>query len=52
MGAQETSLLVKALMRWRIHSEGVHVLFMELTFKENCPDLRNTKVTDIIYQLR
>jgi len=52
MGAYVASQLVKALMRRRIHVEGARVLIMGLTFKENCPDLRNTKVTDIINELR
>ena len=52
MGAYVASQLVKALMRRRIHVEGAKVLIMGLTFKENCPDLRNTKVVDIISELR
>lgn len=52
MGAYVASQLVKALMKRRIHVEGAKVLIMGLTFKENCPDLRNTKVIDIISELR
>jgi UDP-N-acetyl-D-galactosamine dehydrogenase len=52
MGAYVASQLVKALMKCRIHVEGARVLIMGLTFKENCPDLRNTKVVDIIQELR
>ena len=52
MGAYVASQLVKALMKRRIHVEGARVLIMGLTFKENCPDLRNTKVVDIISELR
>lgn len=52
MGAYVASQLVKALMKRRIHVEGSRVLIMGLTFKENCPDLRNTKVIDIINELR
>jgi UDP-N-acetyl-D-galactosamine dehydrogenase len=51
MGAYVASQLVKALMRKRIHVDGAKVLIMGLTFKENCPDLRNTKIVDIIAEL-
>ncbi len=51
MGAYVASQMVKALMKRRIHVEGAKVLVMGLTFKENCPDLRNTKVVDIISEL-
>lgn len=51
MGAYVASQLVKALMKRRIHVEGARVLIMGLTFKENCPDLRNTKVIDVINEL-
>jgi UDP-N-acetyl-D-galactosamine dehydrogenase len=52
MGAYVASQLVKAMMKQRIHVDGARVLIMGLTFKENCPDLRNTKVIDIIRELR
>jgi len=51
MGAYVVSQLVKAMLRKRIHVEGSRVLVMGLTFKEDCPDLRNTKVVDIISKL-
>lgn len=35
----------------RIQVEGAKVLVMGLTFKENCPDLRNTRVIDILAEL-
>lgn len=52
MGAYVASQLVKAMLKKRIHVEGSRVLVMGLTFKENCPDLRNTKVVDIIRELQ
>ncbi|MES2908413.1 MAG: Vi polysaccharide biosynthesis UDP-N-acetylglucosamine C-6 dehydrogenase TviB [Pseudomonadota bacterium] len=52
MGAYVASQMIKALMKRRIHVDGARVLIMGLTFKENCPDLRNTKVIDIIQELR
>jgi UDP-N-acetyl-D-galactosamine dehydrogenase len=51
MGAYVVSQLVKALLKRRIHVEGARVLVMGLTFKENCPDLRNTRVVDIVREL-
>lgn len=52
MGAYVVGQLVKALTKRRIQVEGARVLVMGLTFKENCPDLRNTKVVDIVRELQ
>jgi UDP-N-acetyl-D-galactosamine dehydrogenase len=52
MGQYVVSQLVKNMMKKRIHVEGARVLVMGLTFKENCPDLRNTKVVDIVSELQ
>lgn len=52
MGAYVVAQLVKAMTKKRIQVEGSKVLVMGLTFKENCPDLRNTRVVDIIAELR
>jgi len=52
MGKYVVSQLVKKMIKKRIHVEGANVLVMGLTFKENCPDLRNTKVVDIISELK
>ena len=51
MGAYVVSQLVKAMLRRRIHVDGARVLIMGLTFKENCPDLRNTRIVDIVQEL-
>jgi UDP-N-acetyl-D-glucosamine/UDP-N-acetyl-D-galactosamine dehydrogenase len=51
MGAYVAGQLVKAMLKKRIQVEGSRVLVMGLTFKENCPDLRNTRVVDIIHEL-
>ncbi|MFC4277071.1 Vi polysaccharide biosynthesis UDP-N-acetylglucosamine C-6 dehydrogenase TviB [Achromobacter aloeverae] len=51
MGSYVVSQLVKAMMRRRIHVQGARVLVMGLTFKENCPDLRNTRIVDIVREL-
>ncbi len=52
MGAYVASQLVKAMLKRRIQVDGAKVLVLGLTFKENCPDLRNTRVIDIIRELR
>lgn len=52
MGAYVASQLVKAMLKKRIHVEGARMLVMGLTFKENCPDLRNTRIVDIIAELK
>lgn len=52
MGKYVVSELVKKMLKQRIHVEGANVLVMGLTFKENCPDLRNTKVVDIVTELQ
>jgi UDP-N-acetyl-D-galactosamine dehydrogenase len=52
MGAYVVSQLVKAMMRRQIQVDGAHILVMGLTFKENCPDLRNTRVVDIVTELK
>ncbi len=52
MGAYVASQLIKAMMKKCIQVDGAKVLLMGLTFKENCPDLRNTKIIDIIAELR
>jgi UDP-N-acetyl-D-glucosamine/UDP-N-acetyl-D-galactosamine dehydrogenase len=51
MGAYVAGQLVKQLIKERIHAQGSQVLLLGLTFKENCPDLRNSRVIDIIHEL-
>jgi len=51
MGGYVVSQLVKAMTKRRIQVQGSRVLVMGLTFKENCPDLRNTRVVDIVKEL-
>ena len=51
MGAYVVSQLVKAMLKERIHVDGARVLIMGLAFKENCPDLRNTRIVDIVAEL-
>ena len=51
MGEYVVGQLVKAMLKKRIHVQGARILIMGLTFKENCPDLRNTRVVDIVQEL-
>lgn len=51
MGAYVASQLIKAMIHRGIDLRGSRVLILGLTFKENTPDLRNTKVVDIISEL-
>jgi UDP-N-acetyl-D-glucosamine/UDP-N-acetyl-D-galactosamine dehydrogenase len=48
MGSYVVSELVRLMTQRKIHIKGSRVLVMGLTFKENCPDIRNSKVVDVI----
>jgi UDP-N-acetyl-D-galactosamine dehydrogenase len=52
MGAHIASQVVRLMARKGINPVGARVLVMGLAFKENCPDLRNTRVIDIVSELR
>ncbi|MEL1251535.1 Vi polysaccharide biosynthesis UDP-N-acetylglucosamine C-6 dehydrogenase TviB [Aurantiacibacter gilvus] len=52
MGTYVAGELVKAMLRSNISVNGAKVLVLGLSFKENCPDLRNTRVVDVIDELR
>lgn len=51
MGSYVVSQLVKGMTKRRIQVQGSKVLVMGLAFKENCPDLRNTRIVDIVGEL-
>ena len=51
MGRYIASQVIKLMLKKRIHVAGSRILIMGLTFKENCPDLRNTAVVNIIKEL-
>ncbi|NOL50823.1 Vi polysaccharide biosynthesis UDP-N-acetylglucosamine C-6 dehydrogenase TviB [Pelistega suis] len=51
MGTYVVSQLVKAMTKRKIQVQGSRVLVMGLTFKENCPDVRNTRIVDIVKEL-
>src|SRR6516165_5846328 len=48
VAAQITRLMASK----RIHVKGARVLMLGITFKENCPDIRNSKVADVVRELR
>lgn len=51
MGRYIAERVAKLMTKKRIHIVGARILIMGLTFKENCPDLRNTRVIDIYQEL-
>jgi UDP-N-acetyl-D-galactosamine dehydrogenase len=51
MGAYIASEVVKLMIQDDIKVKGADVLVLGITFKENCPDVRNTKVVDVISSL-
>ncbi|MGF2735318.1 Vi polysaccharide biosynthesis UDP-N-acetylglucosamine C-6 dehydrogenase TviB [Marinobacter sp. DUT-1] len=51
MGPYAAAELVKAMIKKGLTIADSKVLVMGLTFKENCPDLRNTRVIDVIREL-
>jgi len=52
IGAFVAESVVKMMTKRKVHVVDSKVLIMGLTFKENCPDLRNTGVIDIIDELK
>ena len=50
MGKYIASRVIKLMLKKHIDMSEARILIMGLTFKENCPDLRNTKVVDIIHE--
>ncbi len=52
MGPYVAGKMVKSMLKKGIQVNGARVLVLGLTFKENCPDLRNTKVVDVINELQ
>ena len=51
MGRYIAGEVVRLMLGQRIHVNGSKVLVMGITFKENCPDIRNTRVVDIVREL-
>jgi UDP-N-acetyl-D-glucosamine/UDP-N-acetyl-D-galactosamine dehydrogenase len=43
--------IIKLMTAKRIHVKGARILVLGMTFKENCPDIRNSKVVDVVREL-
>lgn len=52
MGSYIAETVIKMMTKKRIVVVGANILVLGLTFKENCPDLRNTRAIDIIKELQ
>ncbi len=52
MGEYVASQVVKLMIKKGISVNGARLLMMGITFKENCPDVRNTKIVDVIHSLK
>lgn len=52
MGEYVASEVVKKMIKQGIQVKGSNILVLGITFKENCPDVRNTKVVDVIRELK
>jgi UDP-N-acetyl-D-glucosamine/UDP-N-acetyl-D-galactosamine dehydrogenase len=52
MGQYVATEIIRLMSNKRIHAKGARALVLGLTFKENCPDLRNSKVVDVVAELR
>lgn len=52
MGPYVADRLMRLMARARLNIVGSRILVLGLAFKENCPDVRNTKVVDVIAQLK
>lgn len=44
--------IVKTMLRKRLRVDGARILILGFTFKQNCPDVRNTKVFDLYNELK
>lgn len=52
MGQYVASEVIKLMVQHDLHIKNAKILILGITFKENCPDVRNTKVVDVIRQLQ
>ena len=52
MGQYVASEVIKKMIKQGIRVKGANILVLGITFKENCPDVRNTKVVDVIRELK
>jgi UDP-N-acetyl-D-glucosamine/UDP-N-acetyl-D-galactosamine dehydrogenase len=51
MGKYIAESTIKKMIRNNVHVNGAKIGILGFTFKENCPDIRNTRVIDIIHEL-
>ena len=52
MGEYVATQLIKEMVKQRIQVVGARILILGLSFKENCPDIRNTKIIDLVEALK
>jgi UDP-N-acetyl-D-glucosamine/UDP-N-acetyl-D-galactosamine dehydrogenase len=52
MALYVTGQIIRLMATKRIHVKGARALVLGMTFKENCPDIRNSKVIDVVRELR
>ncbi|MFZ1391298.1 MAG: nucleotide sugar dehydrogenase [Dokdonella sp.] len=52
MGSHVAQRVIRLMIQRRIHAANANVLVLGLAFKENCPDLRNTRVVDVVEEFR
>jgi UDP-N-acetyl-D-galactosamine dehydrogenase len=52
MGEYIAAQVIKCMIKKGINVNGAEVLMLGITFKENCPDVRNTKIIDIVRSLK
>jgi UDP-N-acetyl-D-galactosamine dehydrogenase len=52
MGEYVASQVIKLMIKKGISINGAEVLMLGITFKENCPDVRNTKIIDVVHALK
>ena len=51
MGEYVASQVVKLMIKKGVAINGANLLMLGITFKENCPDVRNTKIVDVVHAL-
>ncbi len=52
MGEYVASQVVKLMIKKGVAINGANLLMLGITFKENCPDVRNTKIVDVVHALK
>ncbi len=52
MGEHVVERVVRLMTQQKIHVVDSNVLILGLAFKENCPDIRNTRVVDLVQELK